>query len=893
MSERAAVTGTAIAAPVSTMRQGPTALLQRQCACGGSGGMTGECEACKRKKLLGQPLQRKLTISEPGDPYEQEADRVAEHVMRMPHPAVNGLQQAGTPSLIQRRATPGSTGAMEAPQSVHDVLSSPGQPLDAATREFFEPRFGHDFSHVRVHSGERAAQSARDVRAVAYTVGNNVVLPDGQTSMETQSGRRLLAHELTHVIQQTRGYQASNTEARNGLLTRKEKDSAGPEFTLPGWTVVNKLGIVYKEGGVNLREGAATTGVPLARLPQNTRVHLINHNPQSHWLAVTVVGDAFDKNCNRYSHVGKFGYVADDYVWWHTPLPDAEAVLYPVQSKDTLSKVVQQHCQYKTYNLKVGDDARSLAMAVYIASQSNLETKKGVKINESKFKKAQEDFNLVERIDPYRGGTQDLFDSVELVAGERVWLPGISYIEQLKQADIIPSRPDWMNTVVEVGKGVGGFTIGLVEGIVASIVDVFVGIYDIVSGIIKGMVSLVNGEALRAAADIIQVIKEMALEDVKQLGAELLKAIGGLIAKSLEDFVYRFWKDPHPYRKWHFRGMIVGYILAEVLMAIFTAAIANVVKWVGKLGKVGGKLAKLIEKILVKLEKLVPDRKKPKKDLDRADSSDGGEKAAQLPFALGAARMIAETHDAKNSSIALLLASLNPLKKKFRWIRKFGAKRKATAGHYEIVMYASEHTVDEDYTTPMELTEADILRAIRTNEILIVHNRPIVLVDTEIGIQARFRSTGTSNVLSAGDPGKNAWILTYGGAELRTMSWREYAEMGFPGMDPKASYPREAFVQQALGNAAWTRDEWIIKSRGGDRWGLPGDEARVVRETSDWIQQEVTDQVIQSRGQTASIAQLNGWLKKNGVKVGGAWNVGDFVLPNAPGGDVGIIVKIP
>jgi hypothetical protein len=88
------------------------------------------------------------------------------------------------------------------PPIVYEVLRSPGQPLDADTRAFFEPRFGHDFSQVRVHTDSRAAESAQLVNALAYTVGHNVVFGAKQYAPATLEGQRLLAHELTHTIQQ-------------------------------------------------------------------------------------------------------------------------------------------------------------------------------------------------------------------------------------------------------------------------------------------------------------------------------------------------------------------------------------------------------------------------------------------------------------------------------------------------------------------------------------------------------------------------------------------------------------------------------------------------------------------------------------------------------------------
>jgi uncharacterized protein DUF4157 len=88
------------------------------------------------------------------------------------------------------------------PESVHEVLRSPGQPLDRDARAFFEPRFGRDFSSVRVHTDAKAAESARAVNALAYTVGENVVFASGRYSKSTTAGQRLIAHELAHVLQQ-------------------------------------------------------------------------------------------------------------------------------------------------------------------------------------------------------------------------------------------------------------------------------------------------------------------------------------------------------------------------------------------------------------------------------------------------------------------------------------------------------------------------------------------------------------------------------------------------------------------------------------------------------------------------------------------------------------------
>lgn len=146
----------------SFMSPTPAAVLQRKCACGTHTPAGGECTQCGKKK---QFLQR-AALS-----YIEGGNRDIE----------------------------------EFPPIVHDVLRSSGQPLDLATRGFFEPRFGHDFSKVRVHTDAQAAESARAVNALVYTVGRDVVFGTSQYAPETHDGKRLLAHELTHVVQQGLG----------------------------------------------------------------------------------------------------------------------------------------------------------------------------------------------------------------------------------------------------------------------------------------------------------------------------------------------------------------------------------------------------------------------------------------------------------------------------------------------------------------------------------------------------------------------------------------------------------------------------------------------------------------------------------------------------------------
>lgn len=185
-------------------------LLQRQCACGSRAGSSGECEGCSTKRIVG--LQTKMQVGLPSDAFEQEADRVADQVMTMSS-ARKGqdMEERSATPLVQRRVSNGAGGLSEAPSIVDDVLHSPGQQLDAATRAFFEPRFGYDFSRVRVHADLGATESARAVNASAYTVGQHVVFESSQFDPGSHGGRKLLAHELAHVIQQSKPRGSSAT----------------------------------------------------------------------------------------------------------------------------------------------------------------------------------------------------------------------------------------------------------------------------------------------------------------------------------------------------------------------------------------------------------------------------------------------------------------------------------------------------------------------------------------------------------------------------------------------------------------------------------------------------------------------------------------------------------
>jgi hypothetical protein len=177
------------------------------------------------------------------------------------------------PAEVRRSATAADAGAdgRMAPSSVEETLSSgAGRALDTATRDWFEPRFGHDFGAVRVHTDAQAAASSRSVNAVAYTVGNDIAFGAGAYAPHSTDGRRLLAHELSHVVQQTGGAprpdasgaspEASAQLARRVGPTVQRALGDGHDLKSPRFSKLLDLEDVY-DGTTTLGPGSSGRGV--------------------------------------------------------------------------------------------------------------------------------------------------------------------------------------------------------------------------------------------------------------------------------------------------------------------------------------------------------------------------------------------------------------------------------------------------------------------------------------------------------------------------------------------------------------------------------------------------------------------------------------------------------
>jgi hypothetical protein len=223
-----------------------------------------------------------IRIGETNDSFEQEADRVAEEVMAGRR-AQWSLSAVSVGAPLRRKCDCGGTGECEeckeekklqrranglaatafAPPIVDEVLRSPGQLLDAATRAFFEPRFEQDFSEVRIHVGPKPAESASEVGALAYTVGREIVFGQRGYQPSSVEGRRLIAHELAHVVQQ------GAAGARPGLQRQPQGSGSGAALDSDHQKVVDAA--QREASNFKCNVGAVLWGILHKHFPDDTR----------------------------------------------------------------------------------------------------------------------------------------------------------------------------------------------------------------------------------------------------------------------------------------------------------------------------------------------------------------------------------------------------------------------------------------------------------------------------------------------------------------------------------------------------------------------------------------------------------------------------------------------
>ena len=666
------------------------------------------------------PIQPKLTVSQPDDPYEQEADRVAESVMGMPEASASGAQPPppGRPRVAARpvgdRITPWvqrqTAGAEEeqedeAPGPTETVATKPvdgnplqrqadaeepeqppeeqpeqeseqsapvqakrsgrappvspvletslnrtqgqGAALPTGPRRFFEPRFGHDFSRVRIHADGAAAQAAHHLNAQAFTRGADIYFGAGRYQPQSTSGRQLLAHELTHVVQQGAGQSAAAVQRQEEVpgFSPEEVEEYGTEDT--GITEDTGVAARAEAGGgsgpaIN-RPGmmSCTPGSPTAQYLRKQPVPDKGDNVLATLAFNDIVfvdqsGGAGGKWYQITTATGQQGWVPVVSVALDPPEPTAS--LYRIKAGDTpIDLAGTWYGPFEKWWWPGSSDAGDARFYVAALAYAN---------------KGRAGMPSPDSLD-----NMSSWKSVTLIADHTVWRPGKPFLDTLKGkvSSGSISRTVWEG-VKSAAKMVWGWAVyaaafvsGILYGAGESIYDLLVGIVDLVKMLYAIGKSLILGNIISDAMALWEDLKKLSLAD-------------------MEKWFLGKWNAEDPWDQGFFRGRVLGYIAMEIIMLVFSDGILTAIKWAGKFAKIGELIAKLPR--LAKLAEAAKGLKVPakiKEALKLRWAGKGGK----------GTRIITAIEKAKPAINAVLKSAEHIAKRAAAWQKYTGKKSKA------------------------------------------------------------------------------------------------------------------------------------------------------------------------------------------------------------------------
>jgi hypothetical protein len=460
-----------------------------------------------------------------------------------------------------------------------------GQPLPEVVRRNMELELQISLERVRIHTDAVAADATKAVRARAFTVGEDIFFAEGEYAPETPAGQRLLAHELSHVVQ---GYQGRIKPGGTGVkvsspdeaLEREADEVAermgerrapsqgvaklAPAFSRPiegvhvlrkasapgrafgeASSPVGKLGRVQAPKGVFLRmqpiAGAASPSPPL---PFNALVYVESRTTQAHanerWCYVIA------------TELGTTGFCEERYLAIDPPEPGAK--LRRTQQGERLAVIAEE--AYGPANDE--DNSRLYVQALYIANRDRA----GVKLDHV-------ELSFKDRAT--RGGAEEetlkVYKGVKVLAGTSIWIPSKEFIERLKAVGAVTGRSTYMmeawskakdfaNDVVEGVKYAAGFIVGLLEGAFNAIVDLFKGAVEMVEAVVKIIWNLVTGNPDRIKDMLMGWVGKMKLawEHRGQIADEFLKK----------------WNAESMWDRGLFQGEVLGWVMMTVLLVLIT-----------------------------------------------------------------------------------------------------------------------------------------------------------------------------------------------------------------------------------------------------------------------------------------------------------------------------------
>jgi Domain of unknown function (DUF4157)/Bacterial EndoU nuclease len=607
-----------------------------------------------------------------------------------------------------------------------------------------ESSMGANFGDVKINAN---SSKASEMGALAFAQGNELHFAPGQFNPGTKAGQELIGHELAHVVQQREGRvqatgheggMAVNTDHRleaeadamgakaaaqmktatvgqqaevasigGGSVLQKAEDPKKPQLEAYRGAAVNKAGrvsapadqyAIAKTTGVNVRSKPDGNLPAIGKLRYNESVHIV----------------AKDKTGAFYFVTGSvIGWINANFV--ATDMPDPLATLHHI-TEGNLTTILQNHyVDLGRRSLITGNDFTTLAAAVIAANKGRW----GVSVDWAAAQEWREKNRWRNFVDIWTADNFAIYHGSEIKAGANIWLPSASYIRILQSSGVIGSRPGWINDAVAVGKSIAGFTIGVGAGILGNLWDMLSGLWEMGKSIVSTIKGIIDGSLFSSIKQFYDEVKNMSLNDA----FEMVKSLINMGKSAINDFMTS-WNHPDEYKKWHFRGTLVGNILTEVVLAIVTGGGTLGAKIVAKLGKYFPKLAAIANKIIKVADKITPGGKKPNKpDVtpDKKPDFDHNDGDARDWFTtLAMAKLIAEGHDAKDTPVDVMLAQLNrTLGAKSEAVKGYRKESLGEPGRYRIVQFAKRpktSVVDGDYTdkkkeAPFDPTKVVLLKS--------------------------------------------------------------------------------------------------------------------------------------------------------------------------------------
>ena len=386
-----------------------------------------------------------------------------------------------------------------------------------------------------------------------------------------------------------------------------------------------------------------------------------------------------------------------------------KAYYYVAKQGEGVESIINQY--YSNYNFKRGKDKRTIAEALIFLNQTSghqhglyfKQEEKGV------LEKIQS--GVVDAHDPWFKKARDMYTSVQIPLHTVLRIPTEAYIDYLDTIGKLSKRPDLINEMINVGEivvdvaaGIAGVIVGIVEGFVMGIWDALVGLVDLVTSIIDVVKKLLSGTFIKDLEKMYAMMMNLSWEQIKEMGDAIT---GGLITQ-IKNF-----GNLSAFEKGRVIGKIIGAVILEVVLAIFTGGAVNAAKWAGKLGKFAsvakkvakagddilGPLNKMNKKLLDDLKNKIPTKYKNK--FGKGDYDDKDEKNIYRQLLLNQARATAEILDANGSTIQELLSTLNTSEKIYPKLGNVKWPTKHIQDNiYSIGMVASdEKWVDKHFTS--------------------------------------------------------------------------------------------------------------------------------------------------------------------------------------------------